>query len=275
MVKKITCIILTFSLILLFSIPALANHDMPNLVDDANLLTEQEYDEVLEKLNSVSDKYSVNIAVVTVNDTNGLDIEAFADNYQEEHYSKEGSNEPIDGALLVIDMNQRQWYVTTYGEGVRAFTDYGIQQLDNELILYLQDGDFAGAFSAFANTADSYFEAEREGEPIDYQSSSDSSPKGISTKGWIIRAVIAILAGFGLSFAVTGSMKKKMKMVVPVNDANNYIDTDKSKLNRSSDRFLYHNLVVVPLPRDNGPKGGSSTHFSAGGFSHGGGGGHF
>ncbi len=277
MLKKISCLVLTISLILLFSITSFASKDMPNLVDDANLLEPWEYDEVLGELELVSDKYGVNIAVVTTNGTDGYDIRAFADNYQEEHYSIEGSNEPIDGALLVIDMNEREWYVTTYGEGVNAFTDYGIEQLDDELLYYLQDGEFADAFIAFANTADRYFEAERNGSPIDYSNNKKSTYESETNPilGWVIRGLIAIAAGFGLSFAVTGSMKKKMKTVVPVRDANNYIDTDKSKLKRQTDRFLYNNLVVVPLPRDNGPKGGSSTHFSAGGFSHGGGGGHF
>ncbi len=275
MLKKISCLILTISFVLLFSITAFASKDMPNLVDDANLLSTEEYDEVLEELVDVSDKFGINIAVVTVNGTNGLGIREFADNYQEEHYTREESNEPIDGALLIIDMNEREWYVTTCGEGERAFTDYGISQLNDELNTYFQNGDFAGAFKTFANTSDRYFEAERNGEPIDINNGPTHEPEPISVLGWIIRAIIAIAAGFGLSFAVTASMKKKMKTVVPVKDAENYIDTEKSKLRRSSDRFLYNNLVVIPLPRDNGPRGGSSTHISAGGFSHGGGGGHF
>lgn len=275
MIKKITCLILTISLMVLLSITAFAAYDKPNLVDDANLLSSQEYDETLKALNEVSEKYGVVIAAITVNDINGLDIVDFADKYQEEHYSKDGSNEPLDGVLLVVDMGSRQWYVTTYGEGVKAFTDYGIQELNDDIMSYFKVGDFATGFKRFAEVADDYFKAEREGTPVDYGYQQSYEKKPTSTVGWIVRALIAVFGGFGLSFAVTASMKKKMQTVVPVKDADNYIDTDKSILSKSTDRYLYHNLVVVPLPRDNGSKGGSSTHFSAGGFSHGGGGGHF
>ena len=78
----------------LFSLSAMATELVPpfsagipderlkeRLVDDADLLTDAEEQELLEKLNAVSERYRFDVAVVTTNATGYSSIEAFADDY--------------------------------------------------------------------------------------------------------------------------------------------------------------------------------------------------
>ncbi len=280
MIKKISAFLIALALCIAFPLAVLADGSAVKLIDDAKLLSEAEYQDVLLSLEQVSEKYGVDVAVLTTNGTGGQDIVSFADDYYDNHGY--GTGDDKSGALLVLDMESRQWYITTSGEGISAFTDYGIQQCGEELVGYLSGGDYAGAFKKYAETADYYFSQERAGTPVDHYEEPETEPEPQErTAGeYAAGGVVSVGAGFGLSFAATAGMKRKMKSVRPQTTANAYADEHGLQLTENTDRYLYHRIVAVPLPRNDGPRntgmgGGSSVHMSSGGQMHGGGGGHF
>lgn len=263
MIKKMTAFLAVLALVLLLPVSAFAEGSAPLLVDDAGLLSETERQEVLSRLESVSSKYGVDIAVYTTGDTGGMNVTTYSDQYYLDHGY--GTGEDRSGTLLTISMSERDWHLSTHGEGIQAFTDYGIEQLGQSIGSYLSGGDYAGAFKEYAEIADRYFSSERDGKPVDVP------PRGAGF--YVILAVASLVLGFIFSFAATGAMKKKMKSVARQASASAYATEGGIRLTENSDRYLYHRVVAVPIPRNNS-SGGSSTH-STGGSTFGGGGGKF
>lgn len=276
MLKKISAFLCAICLVIAFPLAVLADTSAVKLIDDAHLLSSSEYEEVLGTLENVSNKYDVDIAVLTVDGLNGKDIVSFSDNYYNEHGY--GTGEDNSGVLLVVDMASNQWYITTEGEGISAFTNYGIDLCGNELASnYLSSGQYADGFKRFAEIADDYFAKERGGQPVD---APEPEANERSAGDYAAGGAVSLGAGFGLSFAATSGMKRKMKSVRRQTSASAYADPHGLTLRENSDRYLYHRIVAVPLPRNDGPRngsmgGGSSVHMSSGGHMHGGGGGHF
>lgn len=275
MLKKISALLCAICLIIAFPLAVLADTSAVKLIDEAQLLSSSEYEEVLGTLENVSSKYDVDIAVLTVDGLNGKDIVSFSDDYYDEHGY--GTGEDNSGVLWVIDMGSRESYITTSGEGISAVTDYGKDLLAGEVNPYLSAGDYRGAMVAYADTMDRYFDAERKGQPVDtYEQETEPEAYERSAGDYAAGGAVSLGAGFGLSFAATSGMKRKMKSVRRQTSASAYADPHGLNLRENTDRYLYHRIVAVPLPRNDGPRngpqgGGSSVHMSSGGHMHGGG----
>ncbi|MBR3242852.1 MAG: TPM domain-containing protein [Parasporobacterium sp.] len=269
MIKKITTLFAALLLCLAFPIAVLADGNAEKLVDNAGLLSESEASIVTESLEKVSDKYDADIAILTTNGLDGKSIQNFSDDYYDQNGY--GTGDEKSGVLWVIDMDSRETYVTTSGEGIAAVTDYGKDLLASEVNPYLSSGDYVGAMNAYADTINYFFEQERAGTPVDtYGKPAEKKETGVGT--YVIIGIVCLGIGFAISFAITGSMKKKMKSVRRQSTANAYADQNGLNLMENTDRYLYNRVVAVPLPKnDSSGGGGSSTHISSSGSTHGGG----
>ena len=286
MMKKIFAVIATIAFIFALSVTAFAGQ-RERIDDQANLLSESELDEVAAKLDEVSEKLGADIVIVTSNDTQGMTQEEFADDYYDSHLYAE------DGVLLFIDAAGGSGWISTKGEGIQAFTDYGIEQTGNRLRPYLQEQDYAGAFKEFAETADEFFTTERSGEPVDI----DPEPvypepvpveEPVTFGSILLTILIAFVIAFLISLIITAVMKGQMKSVIAEQNADRYVEGNRVNITGQRDRFLYHTVQVIPLQRNNNngmggrpgggmssgprPGGGSTTHTSHSGATHGGGG---
>ena len=105
----------------------------PRLVDDAKLLTSYEKTELLSYLNEISEKHGMDIVIVTVNSLGGKSPRAFADEY----YDHNGYRE--DGVLLLVAMNSRDYWISTSGYGITAFTDAGIDYIADAFLTDLSE----------------------------------------------------------------------------------------------------------------------------------------
>ena len=239
----------------------------PRLNDEADLLTPSEEAEVLNALDTVSEKYYMDICVATVNGRTG-DIVSFADDYYDARYGE-------DGVMLLIDMSDRSWYISTAGEGITAFTDEGIDMAGDAVIDYLSDGDFKGAFLRFADVADYYIESERRGNQIDYRDE-PRDPMPV-----VPFAVVSIAVGVAVAFGYGNSLKGQLKTVRNQFAATGYAETGSLHLIDNRDNFIYSNVTKTRIESSSSTSSShsshthSSTHHSSSGRSHGGGGGHF
>lgn len=256
--KKILAIIA--ALVIVISLPIISFAGQSRLDDQAGVLSSQEAAQAEKLLDSVSEKYGIDAVVVIVNDTQGKSNQAFADDY----YDYGGYRD--DGVLFLINIPADSRYISTKGEGILAFTDYGIQQAGKELKSLVQSQDYFGAIKSFTEYTDKYFTAERNGTPIDV----NNSKEPLNAKRVLLIIAIALVIGFLISLIITGGMKKKMKTVVAAANANDYVEGNEINITDSRDNYLYHTIVAVPLPQDD-DRGGSSTHMSSSGSMHGGG----
>lgn len=258
MKRKILILMIVLCLLLtcMFSVHGAS----PRLVDEAGLLSGDEASQVTAQLNDVSGRYGLDVVVVTVDSTNGKSPMAFADDYYD--YNDYAS----DGVLLLVSMEDSDWWISTTGYGITVFTDAGIEYIGDQVVPYLSDGDFAEGFTTFAQLCDTFIAQAKSGDPYD----NHNLPK--APFRLVLNLGLALAIGLVAAFLVTGSMKNKLKTVASQAAANDYVTAGSLQLTHSRDLFLYTHLDRREKPKSSS---GSSTHTSSSGTTHGGGGGKF
>ena len=250
----------------LFSVNVLAAHPA-RLVDDAKLLSASEKSELTALLDEISERHKVDVVVVTVDSLGGKSPRAFADDYYDNNGYGFGAN--ADGVLLLVAMDSRDYYITTTGFGITAFTDAGIDYIEDAFLTDLSEGDYASAFETYAELCDEFITEARNGKPYD----EGNMPK--SPFPWGQNLLISLAVGFLIAFIATAVMRSKLKSVRSKAGATDYVREGSFRVTRSFDFFLYRTVSRRAKPKDTGSGGGSSTHSSSSGRSHGGGGGKF
>ena len=251
---------LMLSLCLVAGLAVTASAAPGYLVDDAGLLTDAEAAKLEKKLSKISDRYDMDIVIVTVDSTDGQDPMDFADDY----YDYNGYGE--DGILLLVSMEDGDWWVSTAGYGITAITDAGLEYMADRFVPYFSDDEFAEGFDVFADLCDEFIAQAETGDPYD----THNLPKEPFRFG----ASLLIAVGIGLvaAWIATGSMKAKLKTVRQQATADDYLAPGSLQLTQSRDLFLYTHVDRREKPKSSS---GSSTHTSSSGTTHGGGGGKF
>lgn len=246
-------LLLAFCVVTVYALPA-------HMVDDAGLLTSTEKASLEQTLSEISNRHNVDVVVVTVDSTNGKSPMEFADDYYDY-----GGYRP-DGILLLVSMEENDWWVSTTGYGIIAVTDAGLAYMSDRFVPYLSDGEYAQSFGEFANLCDSFLTQAKTGDPYD----SHNLPK--EPFGFFTSLVIALIAGLVAALIVTGKLKAQLKTVSLKAKADDYVKQGSLQLTHSQDLFLCSHLDRREKPKSSS---GSSTHVSSSGTTHGGGGGKF
>lgn len=242
----------------------------PRFVDEADLLTTAEDESLLAVLDEISERQECDVAVVTVSSLGNKTAEAYADDYYD--YNGYGMGSGDDGILLLISIEDRDWAITTYGFGISAFTDAGQSYMVAQFKSDLSAGNYASAFSRFAELCDDFLTQAKTGEPYD----SGHLPNTMSFgRAFIATLVITLPLGFILAMIITASMKKKMQSVAMQASAGSYVRQGSVEITASRDNFLYRTLVKTAKESESSSGGGSRTHTSSSGRSHGGSSGKF
>lgn len=269
MKKKIFVFLFVLVLCLSMTLPVLATgsdgfaDEYYRVVDMAELLTDSERVALIEKLDEISVRQSMDVVVATTDDLEGYSVREYADLLYEQCLFGYGSSQ--DGLLLLISMEDRDWYISTCGYGITAFTDAGIAYIGGEIRSELSEGNYAAAFSHYAELCDDFITQARNGTPYD----SVSLPREPLSFIWI---PIALVIGFVIAKIVVGNMKSKLKTVRKQASANSYVKSGSLRITDSRDMFLYRTVTRTAKPQNTS---GSSTHRSSSGTTHGGGGGKF
>ena len=241
------------------------------MFDDAEVLTEDEDNELEDALEELSLRQSFDVTIATIEsmESVGADsMEQFADDLYD--YCQYGYGPDMDGVLLLVSVGDRKWHISTCGYGITAFTDAGIQYLGEQMTPDMADGDYAAAFHTFIQWTDAYVTAAREGHPYDV----DNMPKEPFS---IVYLGVALVIGLITALIVTGVMKSRLKSVAPQRGATSYVRQGSMKLTNQRDLYLYREVHRTERPKESSSSdsGGSSTHTSSSGSTHGGGGGSF
>lgn len=235
------------------------------VLDMANLLTAREEAALIAKLDEISLRQHMDVVVVTTDDLEGYSVRAYADLIYDSCGFGYGNRK--DGLLLLISIEDNDWYISTCGYGIAVFTDAGIKYIGNRITPYLSDGDFAAAFDTYASLCDEFITQAGTGMPYD----NGNLPREPLSLIWI---PICLVIGFVLSQIIVGQMKGKLKTVRSQAAANSYLKNGSMLVTESRDMFLYHTVTRIAKPKNNRPSG-SSTHRSSSGVTHGGRGGKF
>ena len=255
--KRMTTVLI--HLLLLLCIPMRTDASTPLVVDEAGLLTTAQVQQLDALAESIASDSGMDVAILTVNSLNGYSARTFADDYYDSHGYR------YDGLILLLAIQDREWYISTSGKAIDAFTDYGLEQLEEKIVPSFSSGDFFRGFHTFLSEAQEYMQAYHCGNPIDVPARSFGSILTVS--------VVIGLAFAGISLlCMRGAMNTKRSQY----SANEYMKDGSFSMPVRQDIFLYSNVSKMKRPENNGSgKGGSSVHTSSSGRSHGGGGGKF
>jgi uncharacterized protein len=244
------------------------------LVNDfSDILSDSEEEKLNRRLQKIKEKYGFDAVVVTTDSFNGMSAGDYADDfYDYSQYSK-------DGILFILNMSERTWYVSTKGKAIDYFTDYGIDQIFEEMSDELSRGRYYNAFVIYGDQVEEYIINGNKGDIIDTNNTKTKEKFGI------VNVVISMFFGAISSLITSVILKGKMKNVSRQRSAGNYVVSNSFHVNGASDMLVNRHVSRTHRPRqDNsfrnqGPGrpqgGGSSIHTSSSGSSHGGHGGHF
>ena len=252
----------TLFLCLSFAATALAGSNVPLMVDQADLLNESEESKLTERLESIQREQQMDIIVVTVPSLQGKSAQDYADDFYD------GNGYGDDGILLLISMEEREWYISTAGYGITAVTEAGLEYMSEEFVKVLSKGDYYEAFVTYADLSEDFVAQARKGSPYD---------KGNLPKApfkFVRVMIVSLLIGLVVSWIVTGRMKGQLRSVHTKSEATDYIQSGSMKVTRSRDLFLYRNLNRQAIQKET-RSSSANTHTSSSGKTHGGGGGKF
>ena len=271
--KKIAAILFSLLLVVLL-IPSYAYaegdkeyemSDRLRFVDLAGLLEEEEIGEIEEKLGEISTRQHMDVVILTINSLEGKTATEYADDFYDE--CGYGYGEEEDGILFLVDMGEHKWALSTKGAAISTFTDAGQKYMTDQFIPYLSDGEYYDAFYTYAELCDEFITEAYENEPYDV----GHLPKTYFSFKWIL---YSLAIGFVSAFVIAMVKKSDMVSIVKQQSASNYTKEGSINMTNSHDRFL-NSVVTTRVISNDDSSGGSSTHTSSSGDTHGGSSGEF
>lgn len=287
--KKLLCLLSVLLIILSSSVFCFAernNKDLPNVYDEADIFTDREELEILNKCDEIIDRYNLDIAVVVFSKSYGSLMETADAIYDENGY---GCGDDSSGSLLYIcmDKSDRGWWTTACGSAEKYYTEDNINYIDDNLYNYMASGRYGDGVLLYLDLVDELYAngkfninegyAENPGPNIEYSHEESITERLLS--GLIAGAGFGVAAGvISLSIA-----KKSMVSVATANYAGEYLDRSSFNMNIVRDIFLFRTSHRTRIQQNNNSSGshpGGRSSFSGGhtshsGVHHSGGGRHF
>ncbi len=236
------------------------------LTDNAELFTDSEKAELQGKLDDLSQKTGWMAVIYTNYDGYDSDeIKPHANRYYADNYGK-----TTDGVMLTIDMSGRAVDFRTKGDAMYYFSDSRVDNILDDVQLYLSGDEYYYAGEIFINYASEYYDdGIPEGESnnnIDMQEKEDN-PLWYVVKhyGIIILLVSCGIAALAVLFIVKSYKKNGKANIYDLHSNSNV------KLNNSTDTFLHKSVSVTTISSSSSSGGSSGGHSSGGGGSSGGG----
>lgn len=252
------------------------------VIDEAGIFQETDIQTLTEQARKLKDTYGIDAVILTVQNLGGKDVQSYADDYYDSLYGE-------DGVLMLLAMDEREYYITTSGEVIYALTDYALYQMEEQFLDDLASGDYYSAFQSYLSDTDYYMNAYRSTGSVDgfvpeediYSGHDDVvyadeiTYEDMAGTAWLISAGIGLIVA-GIAIAVMrGTMNTKVKQYA----AEDYLKEDSYHLTRTQDLFLYSQVTKRRRPEEDTTRssggGGSGVHSSSSGRSHGGRGGKF
>ncbi|MBQ0070713.1 MAG: TPM domain-containing protein [Spirochaetales bacterium] len=229
------------------------------IVDEAGLLSNEEYNTLSENLAYYSGEVGYPIMVATVTHVKGKNTVDDSDLLLEDYVGING-----DGVMLYVNMGSREWNITTSGAAIRELNDRSLSRLENVFLSDLSAGNYLEAFDSFGAAARTYALNARRGLADSGYNETDDESFDVT-----FFIFLGLILGVTIAAITVSVMKRKLKSAVLVNDADQFVKDGSFVLTTQQDIFLYRHVSRVKIER-NTSSGGSSVHHSSSGGSHGG-----
>lgn len=240
--------------------------------DDMNFLTESDMISLQEIISRIVAERTLDIAVVITDQMEGKTSMVYADDYYD--YNGYGLDSQKSGLMLLINMADREIWISTTGRAIDYFTDARIQEMVSNITEPLKSGEYYVAVNTFLDDV-AYYASEDipAGQHRVEQASvyyNETTTYGQRALGLVTNPLVYLFALIisGLAtFLVTKLNGGKNTTNFKTYELDGSFD-----LRRSEDTYLREHLTRTKVVKINTT---SSTHSGSSGTSHGGGGGRF
>jgi uncharacterized protein len=245
----------------------------PKVYDKANLFSKEEIDALESSAAALSEKLQLDIVIVTTEDNEGKTSQAYADDFYDQNGFGFGTE--ADGVLLLINMQDREVYISTCGIAIQYLTDARINSILDTIYTDLGEGKYGAAATAFLQELEYYVEqgipsnqyTQDENGNVTYSNASPERPMTPQEK-IAISLAIALAVG-GISIGVMAAMNRGRSTI----NQNTYLENRALDIISRRDDHINTQITHVTIQTNTGGGGSrSSTHHSSSGRSHGGGG---
>ena len=243
--------------------PDFHGENLPRVVDNADIFTDEEEAELTVMINELIEKYEkYDLVIFTDMSSYGIDTEDEEGVYPADFYQFNGYGigDDYSGSVFYVCMNpvDRYWWSAARGKSEKFFTETNVNRLDDKIEPYMVDGKYFEAAKVYIETIGVLYE---KGKIPNVFTAGDIV--GIT----IVSSIIAAVVG-GIR---SGKALKTMKTVGQAAYANNYIVDNSLDIRDKKATFLYETVTKTYIPPSSSSSGGSSYR---GGY-HSSGGGHF
>lgn len=268
--KKIVSRISMMLLIMIICIPLTGkiSAELKRVVDNSALFSSEQIISLENSISDISNKYEMDIVIVTTDDVEGKSSRDYADDFFD--YKGYGLGNDNSGILMLINMEDREVYLSTSGKGVNYFTDNRIESILDDVYYHLGDGDYFKGAEAFLSSTERFLES---GIPSNQYTVDENGNKIETSEDIAGRIGMSILIALVVSSVVCGIVVFSYRKPAAVAEES-YIDRSSIKFTKRSDRFITSHTTSRKIPKNNNNSSGgaSTTHTSTSGNSHGGGG---
>lgn len=242
----------------------------PKVYDEAALFSEQERELLEQRAVELSERIKLDIVIVTITDAQGKTSRDYADDFYD--YNGFGYGENYDGLLLLINMDDREVYISTCGKAIEYFTDKRIEAVLDSIYTYLSDGNYSAGAEAFLDEVEYYVQ---KGIPYNQHTVYEGSDTNVTplSKGEVFlkRLPIYLLISIAVGGIAVGIMAINNRGKSATNQLT-YLEGNSFKIINSYDHHINTSLTHVTIQKSSSGSGKSTVHRSSSGRSHGGGG---
>lgn len=240
------------------------------VIDEYEALTSDEEMDLTQRIESINETDAFEVVIVITDQMNGKSSMAYADDFYDENgYGLDDRN---SGILMLINMDDREVWLSTTGMGIEVFTDSRIDVMTDRIAEYLSDGDYFESCEVFLEDVQTYLDRGIPAGQVTVESSYDATDSMsylekvgmLVTTPWVYLAALAVsvLATLGLSINSKGRDTTHFQT---------YESAGSFDLRRSEDTYIRESISKTPIPKQNS-NNTSTTHRGSSGTSHGGGG---
>lgn len=237
--------------------------------DYAALFSKEQLADLESTIQKIYTTQTLDIGIVTTNDMKGKSSMVYADDFYDEIGYGIGSD--YSGLLLLINMQDREVYISTCGKAINYFTDASLNTILDVLYKDLGTGNYFSASQTFLTKVDAILNNNT--LPNQYQEkqeleTSENPPEFYtSERTGICLAVSLVITS--IFFLIIRSRYKNPSTPSTIN----YLNQSSIRYKDQRDEFLHSHISKIKretTTSSSSKNNRSSTHTSSSGRSHGG-----
>jgi len=277
--KRLNVLLIAFIFFMIIGPAYAVSGELSNVKDYLDYLTDDEESELQEAIDSVRTGYNLDVVIVITDDTEGKSSKDFADDYYD--YNGHGVGSDSSGLLMLINMAEREVWISTTGKAIDIFTDSRIAEMIDDVVGPLSEGEYFEASNTFIDDIRYYVEmGVPQGQHRVEQEYQGQSSTAYYHKVTYFDKVLGLMQSFYvflfaliISGIATILASLSSKGTVTINN-HTYEAKGSFVLSSSRDDFIRETTTKTEIHKDSGDST-SSIHTGSSGTTHGGGGGKF